>query len=263
MSDRDPSGPPRVMLVGGTDSSGRAGLDADRAAALAFECETVPIVSAETDQDLFQVNRVEERLLWPREAAEALGPDVAALKVGLLPGVASIVEAARLVARLRHGRPERPAVVDPVIRSSGGYRFWGDREIVAARDSLLVSGPILTPNLDELAELAWEERRAVEDERTRVVAAERLLEAGVSAVVVKGGHSDPEAPLRDLVVAPGQEPAWIDRERVPAGGIRGSGCRFATALACGLARGAGLAEAARAAGDLVAGAIREAAAARS
>lgn len=262
MDDRDGRGLPRVMLVGGTDSSGRAGLDADRAAARAFECEPVAIVSAETDQDLFQVNRVEERLLWHREAADALGPDVRALKVGLLPGVASIVEAARLVARLRHGRPERPAVVDPVIRSSGGYRFWGDREMVAARDSLLVAGPILTPNLDELAELAWEERRAVEDEGTRLAAAERLLEAGASAVVVKGGHSDPAGPLVDLVVAPGQEPVRIGRERVAGDGIRGSGCRFATALACALARGQDLVEGARAAGDLVAGAIREAAAVR-
>lgn len=263
MSSRDEDGLPRVMLVGGTDSSGRAGLDADRLAARAFECDAIPIVSAETDQDLFQVNRVEERMLWHREAADALDARVAALKIGLLPGVASIVEAARLVARLRHGRPERSAVVDPVMRSSGGYRFWSDREMVAVRDSLLVSGPILTPNLDELAELSWEEREAVEDEGTRLTAAERLLEAGVSAVVVKGGHAEPGRPLRDLVVSPGGAPAWIDRERVPGAGIRGSGCRFATALACGLARGMGLDEAARAAGDFVAGAIQEAAAARS
>lgn len=255
---------PRVLLVGGVDSSGRAGLDADREAAAAAECEAIAVATAMTEQDLFEVKSVEERLLWPREAEDALGVaradggPVAALKFGLLPGVSSVVEAARLVARARHGAPEVPAVVDPVATSSGGYRFWTDRELVAVRDSLLVSGPILTPNLLELALLAWEEPADLEDDDRRVRAAARLLDAGVSAVVATGGHADPRGPARDLVLVPGGEPVWIERPREPGPGIRGSGCRFATGLACGLARGLSLVEAARAAGDLVAQRIREA-----
>lgn len=259
MSDR------RVLLVGGVDSSGRAGLDADREAAAAAECPATAIASAMTVQDLFEVKSVEERLLWHREAQDALAPDfeggppVGALKFGLLPGVSSVVEAARLVARARHGAPEIPAVVDPVASSSGGYRFWRERELVAVRDSLLVSGPILTPNLDELALLAWDDaEELVADEDRRVTAAGRLLEAGVSAVVVTGGHGAEGAPARDLVLSPGASPIWIERAREPGPGIRGSGCRFATALACGLARDETLEAAARRAGDFVAQRIREA-----
>ena len=40
----------RVLLVGGVDSSGRAGLDADREAATAAECEAVAIASAMTSR---------------------------------------------------------------------------------------------------------------------------------------------------------------------------------------------------------------------
>lgn len=249
----------RVLLVGGIDSSGRAGLDADREAAAAAECEAVAIASAMTEQDLFEVKSVEERLLWPREAGEAMdAAPVGALKFGLLPGVSSVVEAARLVARARHGAPQVPAVVDPVAISSGGYRFWSERELVAVRDSLLVSGPILTPNLDELALLAWDDAAALaEDPDRRVTASERLLRAGVSAVVATGGHGPEGEPARDLVLRPGEEPVWIERAREPGPGIRGSGCRFATALACGLARGEDLVEAARGAGDYVAQRIRE------
>ncbi|MEL6713780.1 MAG: bifunctional hydroxymethylpyrimidine kinase/phosphomethylpyrimidine kinase [Planctomycetota bacterium] len=248
---------PRVLLVGGVDSSGHSGLDADRAAARAFECEATAVSTAATDQDLFQVRSVEERLLWHREAADAL-PGASAVKFGLLPGVASIVEAARIVARSRHGAPEVPAVVDPVIASSSGYRFWTEREFAWVRDSLLVSGPILTPNLDELAELAWEDRGSLVGDAERTVrAAERLLEAGVSAVVAKGGHGDPDGPVRDLVLVPGAAPHWIERDRVPGDGIRGSGCRFATALSCALARGRALPEAAEAAGAYVASCIRD------
>ena len=125
------------------------------------------------------------------------------------------------------------------------------------RDSLLVAGPILTPNLDELALLAWDDADALaEDPSRRVAAAERLLRAGVSAVVATGGHGPDNEPSRDLVLRPGEEPVWIERAREPGPGIRGSGCRFATALACALARGEGLVEAATAAGDYVAQRIR-------
>ena len=248
-----------VLFVGGVDSSGGAGLDADRDAAGAFDCVHHEVTSAVTDQDLFEVRLVDERMMWAREAEDLLdGGRLAVMKFGLLPGTASIVEAARLVARGRHGARLVPAVVDPVIRSSSGHRFWSDRELVQARDSLLVAGPIVTPNLDELAELAWADREQVEASAdARVAAADRLLRFGASGVVATGGHAVGAETVQDLVLEPGREPLWLERSRVPGDGIRGSGCRFAAALACGLAQGAGLGDAARAAGDLVAGRIRE------
>ena len=261
-----PSARPTLLFVGGTDSSHKAGLDADQEAAAAQACEAIAITSAITDQDLFEVRSVEERLMWDhaavaaiKEAAAGSSP-VAALKFGLLPGIASIVEAARLTARTRHGVNPIPVVVDPVIRSSSGYRFWREREMVAVRDSLMVAGPILTPNLDELAELAWLDRSELDSsEGTRIRAAQALIFGGASAVVAKGGHGPAGAPVRDLVLEPGQDPVWIERPREAGKGIRGSGCRFAATLACGLAKGQSLAQAAQVAGDFVARRIREAA----
>ena len=259
MSRAEAAGLPQVLFVGGVDSSGGAGLDADRDAAGTFECTAHEVASALTDQDLFEVRRVEERMMWSGEAETHFdGGGLGAMKFGLLPGVASIVEAARLIARGRHGERVIPAVVDPVIKASSGYRFWSDRELVQARDSLLVSGPILTPNLDELAELTWADRAEIDrSPGARAEAASRLLRAGVSGVVVTGGHEVGREEVRDLVLEPGRAPVWLERPRVPGEGIRGSGCRFAAALACGLARGGTLAEAAQAAGDFVAGRIQD------
>lgn len=132
--------------------------------------------------------------------------------------------------------------------------------MVAVRDSLMVAGPILTPNLDELAELAWLDRSELDSsEGTRIRAAQALIFGGASAVVAKGGHGPAGAPVRDLVLEPGQDPVWIERPREAGKGIRGSGCRFAATLACGLAKGQSLAQAAQVAGDFVALRIREAA----
>lgn len=259
-----PTTRPLVLFVGGTDSSGKAGLDADQDAADARGCDAITIAAATTDQDLFQVRAVEEHLMWDHQATaqlrEAAGSSrpVGALKFGLLPGIASIVEAARLIARSARGNSPVPAVVDPVIRSSSGYRFWNDREMVAVRDSLMVAGPIMTPNLDELAELAWLDRAEIDgSEDARVRAAEALIFGGASAVVAKGGHGPSGAPVRDLVLEPDHDPVWIERERIPGKGIRGSGCRFASALACELAKGQSLTAAATAAGEFVAQRIRE------
>lgn len=255
---------PVVLFVGGTDSSKKAGLDADQDASEAYGADALTVTSAITDQDLFEVRSVEERLMWEHKAAAVMmeaasgKAPVGALKFGLLPGVASIVEAARLIARVSHGSSPIPAVVDPVIRSSSGYRFWNDREMVAVRDSLMVAGPILTPNLDELAELAWLDRNQIdESEETRIRAAEALIYGGASAVVAKGGHGPAGAPVRDLVLEPGKNPVWIERPREAGKGIRGSGCRFAATLACALAEGHSLADAAETAGAFVALRIRE------
>lgn len=253
---------PRILFIGGEDSSGHAGLDADRRTAAAANCEGTFIASAITDQDLFQVRSVDEQLLWHREADDQFRRQggVAALKFGLLPGIASIVEAGRLIARARHGAATIPAIVDPVVASSSGYRFWKDAELVAVRDSLFLSGPILTPNLDELSLLGWEDRDSLDtSDDARVRAATRLLDAGVSAVVAKGGHGRLDAPVRDLVLTPGDEPVWIERAREPGEGIRGSGCRFAAALACAIAKGRSLSQAAETAGAFVASEIRVAA----
>src|SRR5437867_924315 len=70
----------------------------------------------------------------------------------------------------------------------------------------------------------------------RLEAARILLALGAAAVVIKGGHGE-EDPVRDLVARPGGRHAWIERARVRGGGIRGSGCRFASRLAALLALG--------------------------
>lgn len=251
---------PNVLFVGGLDPSHGAGIDADQDAAQAFECVARTSVSAATDQDLFEVRSVEEQLLWHREANDTLAEgSIAAVKFGLLPGVSSIVEAGRIAARMRHGSTARHAVVDPIIRSSSGYRFWKEAELVAARDSLLLAGPIITPNLDELAELTWTDRDALDrSDEARVAAARSLIDGGASAVVAKGGHGgETRETVRDLVLRPGAEPFWVERTREPGPGIRGSGCRFAAALTCALAHGATLEEAAEKAGAFVADRIRE------
>ncbi len=248
--------PLRLVLVGGVDSSRRAGLDADRDAAAHFAADVEAYISAETVQDDAGVQAIAPTPFWWYDAGYAVEDGIDALKIGLLPDVEAIHGAAQLVGHAHSAGAEMPAVVDTVIAASSGTRFWGAREVAAFRRVVLRAGPILTPNLPELAELAdADPERLARDPAERVEAARELLRLGARAVVVTGGHGL-EDPLVDLAVAVREEPIWITRPRVPGAGIRGSGCRFATALACGLGRRVPLGDAVRDAGEFVARRIR-------
>ncbi len=252
----------RVLLVGGVDSSAGAGLDVDREGCRELEVDGIEIPTAHTEQDAHGVQAIEEvePAAWLADALTH-GPSAAALKFGLLPGVDHMSAAAALVRELCRADLGFPVVLDPVIASSSGRRFLDDPALAVLRDSLLSAGPIVTPNLGEAAELTGQPLAPLtSDPGTRVRAAGLLLELGARAVLIKGGHGD-EDPVRDLLLIPGRAPIWLEHPRVPRR-LRGTGCRFASALAGLLARGRDLEQAALIAGRYVSRRICEAGEAR-
>jgi hydroxymethylpyrimidine/phosphomethylpyrimidine kinase len=245
----------RLLIVAGHDPSG-AGIDADLEAAAGLELEAIPVVTARTDQDAKCVRSIGARACaeWGGEARKAARAGIAAVKFGLLPGAEHVREAAALVAEIA----ALAVVVDPVIRASSGGVFLDVRSVEVLRGELLSCGVVVTPNLPEAAELACMPLKELETScAARLEAARILLALGAAAVVVKGGHGR-EDPVRDLVAREAGAHRWIERPRVKGGGMRGSGCRFATRLAGGLALGRGLEEATAEAGEYVAGEIAKA-----
>lgn len=227
---------PRVLVIGGHDSSGGAGIDIDRQALEQVGVDGAYVVNAWTKQDdlglhdLGAVNPV----TWLAEAREHLGPGLGAVKLGLLPGTPAILAARALAAEIDGAAP---IVLDPVLETSSGSRFHDDASLDALRDELLPAGLWWTPNVPELAELSGAKARRLTDvPRTRLDAAQVLIDAGAAGVVVKGGHGG-ENPVQDLVLQAGKTPTWVEHPRVADAVLRGSGCRFASALAAQMARG--------------------------
>jgi len=263
------SSPAQVLIVGGHDPSG-AGIDADLAGLRGLPVEGLTVVTARTDQDASRVRSLGARdpEVWMGEARRRARGGIAAIKFGLLPGMEHVLAARDLVRESRAlggprglGGKEFPVVVDPVIRASSGGLFLDADAVEAMRSELTREGVILTPNLPEAAELtgvtADELGESLEARRT---AAQFLIDAGARAVIVKGGHGA-EDPVRDLIATREGKLTWLARPRVPGGSIRGSGCRYASRLAAGLALGRSLEAAAEEAGRFVAGEIARAASA--
>ena len=82
----------RILIVAGHDSSGGAGIDADREAVADLPVEALCVVTAFTDQDDRTVRSLGARRPeeWLREASRAARAGVDAVKFGLLPGAEHI-----------------------------------------------------------------------------------------------------------------------------------------------------------------------------
>jgi hydroxymethylpyrimidine/phosphomethylpyrimidine kinase len=227
-------GAPLVIVVGGVDPSGGAGLLRDAATAAARGARAYAVGTAWTVQGA-AVHRVEARAAAAvradlADAIAALGP--AAVKIGMAVGPET---AAAVVEGL--GSYGGPVVVDPVLATSRGGALWhgAPRELLP----LLRRATLVTPNAIEAAALADERGletiATVEDAEG---AARRLIERdGVSAVLVKGGHLPAAAPvMTDVLVTPDGVRRFA-HARVAGLAPRGTGCALATAIAVELGRG--------------------------
>lgn len=236
--------PPRVLVLGGLEPCARAGVLADAATVRALGGLPVTVPTAQTAQGVrtFLWEPAAPRVLAAQvRAARELGP-LHALKLGQCPSRETWRALARALAGLA-----LPWVVDPVVRTSRGQGLTR----LTPRDYLGLAAPhvTLTPNLDEAAWLLGWAR--VEDEADQERAALALLAHGFGSVVVKGGHLARGA--TDLVATAGGLTRLPSRRVRRRPDTRGTGCRFASALAVGLARGLTPGAAAREAKAHVAG----------
>lgn len=233
----DHPSPAVVLLVGGTDPSGGAGLAADIKAAAAAGVLGEIVVTAVTFQSSGSVEGWEPvstgAVSRQIEAVLRDGPP-GAVKSGML-GSAAV--ASELAGLLRSRLPEVPYVLDPVlVAGSGGSLHEGGMPGMV-RDALVPLSALCTPNLDEAEALTG---LRVRDRESMERAAARIVEMGAGAALVKGGHLEGEP--ADFLLAGGRG-RWFEGRRTCPGKLHGTGCTLASATAARLAAGAGVEEA--------------------
>ncbi len=232
--------PPCVLVLAGLDPSGGAGLLADAEAVRAMGAAPLCVATSLTVQTTRSARRfvpVDPALV--AESAKALleEEDVRAIKIGMVGNRA----VASAIATLLQSRPRLPLVVDPVLAASSGAKLF-EGSTSDARDAymLLAAGAVLTPNAPEAGTLLGSKL----DDPMRAAA---LLGEGAGAVLLKGGHL-PGDPSDFLFQREGVERFSAPRIAAVA---RGTGCRLASAIAAGLARGLPLRDAVLRARQLV------------
>ncbi|WP_328634675.1 bifunctional hydroxymethylpyrimidine kinase/phosphomethylpyrimidine kinase [Streptomyces sp. NBC_00356] len=242
--------PPRVLTIAGSDSGGGAGIQADLKTMLALGAHGMSVLTAVTAQNSLGVQGAWSLPLDAvrtqyRSVVDDIG--VQALKTGMLADPDMVVTVAELLSEA-----PAPVVVDPVSVSKHGDRLLADDAIDAVRDRLLPVATVVTPNLDEVAELTGVAVEADTAERDMRRAAERLLAYGPRWVLIKGGHLPGEAV--DLLTD-GTDEHWLRSPRHNNAHTHGTGCTLASAVAVGLAQGHEVPEAVSRAKEYVTGAI--------
>lgn len=230
-----------VLAVGGSDSGGGAGLQADLKALHAVGVHACTAVTAVTAQDTLAVHGswpVSEQALRAqlRAVLDDIGADV--VKTGMLPSAAAVAAVADEVGDL-------PLVVDPVGVSSTGHQLSPPEALTALRERLLPQAVVVTPNLAEVAALTGFVAVEADDLEQAALA---VLALGPRWVLVTGGHlpGDPVDLLHDGTTA-----HLLRGQRVHTTHTHGTGCTLAAALAGYLALGEPVPVAAARAKDLV------------
>ncbi len=170
---------------------------------------------------------------------------VQAVKTGMLASAELVALVGELLAEV-----EAPVVVDPVGVSKHGDSLLAADALDAVRERLLPVATVVTPNLDEVAQLTGVH---VESEEGLREAAEAVLAHGPTWALIKGGHLA-EGDAVDLLTD-GRAEYWLRARRRSNRHTHGTGCTLASALAARLARGDAVPEAAAAAKEYTAGAI--------
>jgi hydroxymethylpyrimidine kinase/phosphomethylpyrimidine kinase len=226
------------LVIAGYDPSAGAGVLADVETFAHFGLPAGAVITSVTAQDRTRVLAVHPLAgTWVREQFEVLVAQrrPACVKVGMLGSAAHV----RLVARLLGDLRKVPMVLDPVFRSSSGTHLLGPEGIRVLKERLLPLASVVTPNLEEAGRLLG---RRISGRSSMARAAEELCALGASAAVVTGGHRRADAVD---VLFDGRKNVEISGSRLRAGRVRGTGCRYSSALAACLAKGKSVRAAAR------------------
>lgn len=239
-----------VLSIAGFDPSSGAGVTADIKTIAAHGCYGVACITAMTVQSTAGVRRVEAvDAALVAETLEELASDIpiAAVRIGML-GSAKVVRAVaefldrRFIDPGKAGLPGKlpNVVLDPILRSSSGAELLDEAGTRVLIEKLIPLADVITPNVDEAAVLTGLKVTDLDEMRA---AAAKLHQMGSANVVVTGGHLEKAIDLLSFTTKGGVEEEVFKAERQRSNSTHGTGCAFATAMACHLALGRGIAEA--------------------
>lgn len=231
---------PHVLVVGGSDSSGGAGIarDIETISSIGVRtCLAVTALTVQTHDAVMEIFHSPPSLVADQMRAALQANEVAAIKVGMLGTAETIVA----VAAVLRENPQIPAVLDPVLASTSGRAFLEPGAIAVMKRDLMRLCRLVTPNLFELALLVGTELAV--DEGGAVKQGKELLATEARALLIKGGHaSGPRS--TDILLCSDQEPIRFDSPRL-ALSMRGTGCMLASAIAAHLAKARSIEDAVR------------------
>jgi hydroxymethylpyrimidine kinase / phosphomethylpyrimidine kinase / thiamine-phosphate diphosphorylase len=225
-----------VMTIAGSDSGGGAGIAADLKTFAALGVHGTCVITSVTAQNTTGV--LDTFDLPPAAVASQIEAicadmDIKWAKTGMLASSEIIREVAKKVRK--HGLS---IVLDPVMAAEAGGDLLKKGSLSVLIEELLPFCKVTTPNASEAGIIAGVPVKTPDDAK---IAARKIAELGVEAVIVTGGHLD----ATDLLYEASSDTFTHIPGTFVKGGTHGSGCTYSAAMTAFLASGKSLEAAAR------------------
>lgn len=232
---------PVILAIAGSDSSGAAGIQTDIRTSMAFGCYCTTVltsITAQNSQEVKSAYALPGDIITEQFSSIIREYKIKAIKIGVLANK-EITHAVISFLKQREKLDDLPPVVlDPVLLSSSGKTLLEKSGVALMQDRLLPLVNVFTPNIPEAEFLLDINIQNIEDQK---IAASRFYEKmkneGDSSdkyVIVKGGHGGGEKCID--VIFNGESYQQQISSRIESIDDRGTGCTYATAIACGIAK---------------------------
>tara|TARA_B100000989_G_scaffold219086_1_gene167079 strand:- start:482 stop:1294 length:813 start_codon:yes stop_codon:yes gene_type:complete len=214
----------KILIIAGSDSSGGAGIQADIKTATCLGVYSMTALTAVTIQNTRGVksvvpipaNEIYNQIMY---TIKDIKPD--AIKIGMLHSTKVINKVNEALNKLK----TKKIILDPVMIAKGGSKLITDQAIKVMKKTLLKKVLLITPNIPEAEILAGVK---IENKNDMIYAANKLIEFGVSNVLIKGGHLKSNK-LHDIFVNK-KEIKVFSNKRLNTKNTHGTGCTLSTAI---------------------------------
>ena len=228
--------PSAVLTIAGSDSCSGAGIQADIKTFQVFNEHGVCCVNAITCQN---PNKITSILNIPVKIIEEQLSilfeyyDIKYVKTGMLYTKETMEKTLDFLLKYKF-----KLVIDPIFKSSSGKELMEPDAKDFLIKKLLPKAFLITPNIPEAEEILGVH---ISDENSQKLAAFNIINLGINAVLLKGGHLKQD-PFKDIL-ALNDEIYEFPKRRTPDINVHGSGCILSAAIVANLNKGLSLLEA--------------------
>ena len=224
-----------VLVIAGSDPSGGAGIQADLKTLTSFGVYGMTAITALTEQNTKGVSGIFEIPLdFVVKQINCCLSDIEAnaIKIGmmhnanLINGVYEALKNNQII-----GNKKIKIILDPVMVAKGGHRLLKSDAVNALKTFIKKTNPVLTPNIPEAEILTGIKINSFADME---IAARKIINLGVSYVILKGGHMN--TPIMSDLLMGKQVVHQIETKKIETNHTHGTGCTMASAIAAGLAK---------------------------
>ena len=237
-----------ALTIAGSDCSGGAGIQADiktMSSNGVYAMSVITSLTAQNTTGVADVLNVPPSFL--KEQIDCVFTDIVpdAVKIGMVSSCELIdVISDRLIYY-----NAKNIILDPVMVSTSGSKLMDDGAVSTLTEKLFPIATLVTPNIPEAEILSG---MKITDEKSMVIASEKIGSKYCCSVLLKGGHSINDS--NDLLYADGKH-EWIYGKRIDNPNTHGTGCTLSSAIASNIAKNFTLTESVKRAKEYISGAL--------